>query len=121
MFAETTLDYQYIHVDPDRARETPIGTTIAHGFLTLSLLPKLIESIQLVPTGAVMGFNYGLNRVRFPRPVKVDSDIRACMTLNDVAENEPGRILVTTEIVIEIRDEEKPAVVAESLAMWILA
>lgn len=120
MFADTTLDYQYIHVDSERAKATPAGTTIAHGFLTLSLLPKLIEDIQLVPENATMLFNYGLNRVRFPQPVRVNSDVRACMTLTEVREKGPGRILATSEIVVEIKGEAKPAVIAEWLGMFVL-
>ena len=119
-FAEVTEDFQYIHVDPERAAKSPFGGTIAHGFLTLSLLPKLLESIQLVPENIVMGINYGLNRVRFPSPVPVGSQVRAVATLKEVSEPAPDRITLTTEIIIEIRGAEKPAVVAESLAMCVL-
>src|SRR5688572_11253697 len=72
-FADATFDHQFIHVNPERARQTPFGSTVAHGFFTLSLVPKLMESVPLTPAGVVMGVNYGLNRVRFPSPVKVNS------------------------------------------------
>jgi len=120
LFADATLDHQFIHVDPDRAAQTPFGKTIAHGFLTLSLLPRLLEPIQLIPEHVLMGINYGLNRVRFPNPVPVDSEIRASATLLDVAEPAPDRVTLTTEVVIEIRGSERPALVAESLAMFVL-
>jgi len=119
MFADATLDHQFIHVDPERARESPFGTTVAHGFLTLSLLPKLLEPIQMVPENIVMGVNYGLNRVRFPHPVPVNSDIRAIATLLEIDEKSANRVLLTTEIVVEIKGVEKPAMIAESLAMWV--
>jgi acyl dehydratase len=120
MFADATEDHQYIHVDPERARKRPFGSTVAHGFLTLSLLPKLLETIQFIPENVVMGVNYGLNRLRFPHPVPVNSNIRASTTLREVSEMAPGRFLLTSDIVIEIKGIEKPAMVAESLAMWVL-
>lgn len=119
-FADATEDHQYIHVDPERAARSPFGTTIAHGFLTLSLLPKLLEPIQLLPENVVMGVNYGLNRVRFPHPVPVNSEIRAVATLREVSEPSPGRILMTSEIAVEIKGVRKPAMIAESLAMAVL-
>lgn len=119
MFADATLDHQFIHVDPERARESPFGTTVAHGFLTLSLIPKLLEPIQLIPQDIVMGLNYGLNRVRFPHPVPVNSELRATLTLLKIDEKSPDRILLTSEIVVEIKGIEKPALIAESLAMWV--
>lgn len=119
-FADATEDHQYIHVDPERAKESPFGGTVAHGFLTLSLLPKLLETIQIIPENVVMGVNYGLNRLRFPHPVPVNSDIRASTTLLGVSEMAPDRFLLTSEIIIEIKGIEKPAMVAESLAMWVL-
>jgi acyl dehydratase len=118
-FADATFDHQFIHVDPERARQSPFGTTVAHGFFTLSLLPKLLESVPLTPQGVVMGVNYGLNRVRFPSPVKVDSEIRAVMTLLDVAKPAADRVLMTSEVVVQIKGEAKPAVIAESLALLV--
>ncbi len=119
-FADVTLDHQFIHVDPDRAAETPFGTTIAHGLLTLSLLPKLIEPVMVTPENVVMGINYGFNKVRFPQPVKVGSRVRAVMTLRGVDEQKPGQFMLQSDIVIEIEGETKPAVAAESLALVIV-
>ena len=119
LFAEATLDYQFIHVDPVRARESAFGSTIAHGFLTLSLLPKLLEPIMLIPENIVMGLNYGLDRVRFPHPVPVNSRVRACSTLLEASEDDRNRLRMRSEVLIEIQGVEKPAVVAESIAMWL--
>jgi acyl dehydratase len=118
-FADATFDHQFIHVDPERARQTPFGSTVAHGFFTLSLVPKLMESVPLTPRGVVMGVNYGLNRVRFPSPVKVNSEIRAVVTLLEVAKPSADRVLMTSEVVVQIKGEAKPALVAESLALLV--
>lgn len=120
-FADATFDHQFIHVDPERARLSPFGSTVAHGFLTLSLIPKLLESVPLIPKGVVMGVNYGLNRVRFPNPVKVDSEIRAVTTLLKVSSPALDRVLMTSEVVVQIKGQDKPAVVAESLALLVFA
>ena len=120
LFAEATLDRQFIHVDPERASETPFGSTIAHGFLTLSLLPALMEPIQVIPENTALSINYGLNRVRFPSPVPVDSRIRAAATLLKIAESAPDRLTLTTEVIVEIENQERPALAAESLAMFLL-
>jgi acyl dehydratase len=120
LFADATLDHQFIHVDPVRAAQTPLGGTIAHGFLTLSLLPRLLEPIQLIPEHVVMGFNYGLNRLRFPSPVPVDSEIRAVATLLDVARSAPDRVTFTSDVLVEIRGRDRPALAAESLAMFVV-
>ncbi len=120
LFAEATGDRQFIHVDPQKAAATPLGTTVAHGFLTLSLLPMLSEEIQVLPQGLAMAFNYGVNKVRFPSPVKVGSEVRLRSRIKSVTEKDPGRILVTTEATVEIRGEDKPAMVAEMLAMLIV-
>lgn len=119
-FADATDDHQFIHVDPLRARQSPFGTTVAHGFLTLSLLPKLLEPIQLIPEDVVMGVNYGQNRVRYPHPVPCDAEIRAASTLLEVRDMAPDRILLKSKVVVEIRGVEKPALVVESLAMFVL-
>lgn len=119
LFAEATLDYQFIHVDPARAADSAFGSTIAHGFLTLSLLPKLLEPIMLIPENISMGLNYGLDRVRFPHPVPVNSRVRACSTLLEASEDEHDRLRMRSEVLIEIQGIEKPAVVAESIAMWL--
>lgn len=119
-FAEATLDRQFIHVDPERAAATPFGGTVAHGFLTLSLLPHLMEESAVLPEGLQMVVNYGLNRVRFPRPVKVGSRIRLRSKLIDVAERLPDRIMVTTEARIEIEGEKLPGLVAETLTLLVM-
>jgi len=113
-FAESTGDFQWIHVDTDRAEsESVFGSTIAHGFLTLSLLSKFLnETIDL--GRSKMGINYGLNRVRFTAPVRVDSRLRARFYLEDVVDIPDGVQLVWT-VTIEIEGESKPALVAEWL------
>lgn len=120
LFADATLDHQFIHVDPERAARTPFGGTVAHGFLTLSLLPRLMEPIQILPENMVLGINYGLNRVRFPHPVQVDSEIRAAASLLEIARPAPDRITLITDVTVEIRGQERPALAAETLAMFVL-
>ena len=117
-FADVTHDHQFIHVDPERAKETPFGTTIAHGFLTLSLLTHLSGSAGSGPpdpgkyAGMLTGINYGFNRVRFVSPVKVGSRIRArAVTAN--AELKGSAVELTRKITVEIEGEERPALVAE--------
>ncbi len=113
-FAGATDDHQFIHVDPELAAQTPFGGTIAHGFLTLSLIVPMVAQIPFDVGYPVMGINYGLNKVRFPAPVPVGSRIRARFTLDDVAEV-PGGLQLTRTVTIEIEGNEKPAMVAESL------
>lgn len=120
-FADVTEDHQFIHVDPEAAAQTPFGGTIAHGFLTLSLLPRLTAGMTILPDGMVMGINYGLNRVRFLAPVKVGKRIRARATVADVQEKGPGQFLVTTDVTVEIEGEDKPALVAEWLGLFVTA
>ena len=117
-FAAATGDHQWIHVDPERAAKGPFGRTIAHGYLTLSLLPVLVQNIYSVE-GVRMGVNYGLNKVRFVTPVKVGSAVRAVLTLNSVTEVEGGLQLVATAVV-QIEGLEKPAAVAETITRLIL-
>ena len=116
-FADTTEDHQFIHVDPGRAAATPFGGTIAHGFLTLSLLPRMMEDIGGGMEDAVMGLNYGFDRIRFLAPVKVNSRVRARAKLLDVREKAPKQFLITQEITVEIENESKPALIAEWLTM----
>lgn len=117
-FAECTGDKQWIHVDVERAqRESPFGTTIAHGFLTLSLLPMLQSSLGIVPSGVKAALNYGLDRVRFVTPVKVGSRIRDRVTLVAAEDKGGGRTLITTRQTVEIEGEDKPAMVADTLTM----
>jgi acyl dehydratase len=120
-FADATLDHQFIHVDPEAAKMTPWGTTIAHGFLTLSLITHLTLPSAIMPEGTVMAINYGTDKVRFLEPVRVGSEIRARVGLDDVTEKGPGRILFKTKVTVEIRDNEKPALVADTLSLFILA
>lgn len=117
-FADCTEDHQWIHVNEDMAKKGPFGTTIAHGYLTLSLLSRLSTGNRVIPQGIKMAINYGLNKVRFLTPVKVGSKIRNTATLKEVTEKGGGRILMCYENTIEIEGEEKPAMVAESLAMF---
>jgi acyl dehydratase len=117
-FADVTHDHQFIHVDPERAKETPFGTTIAHGFLTLSMLTHLQGSASASApdpakyAGMVMGINYGFNKVRFLSPVKVGSRIRARAVTSNV-EQKGSAIDLTRNFTVEIEGEEKPALVAE--------
>ena len=121
-FADATGDHQYIHIDPERAAQTPFGTTIAHGFLTLSLMSMFKEKdggIKL--ENSVMGINYGLDKVRFINPVKVGSKIRARFQLVSCDEKKPNHYLIKHNVTIEIEGEDKPALIAEWLGMTVIA
>ena len=113
LFADCTLDHQYIHVDPEKAKQTPFGSTIAHGFLSLSMLSHFSASYSLLIKGVVMGINSGFDKVRFVAPVKVDSRVRALAKVIDIEETKPGQFLFKTEVTVEIEGESKPALVAE--------
>lgn len=113
-FADATDDHQFIHVDPEAARLTPFGGTIAHGFLTLSLIIPLVAQIPFDVGVPRMGVNYGLNKVRFPAPVPVGSRIRARLSLDAMSEVAGGLQLERT-VTVEVEGSEKPAMVAESL------
>jgi acyl dehydratase len=113
-FAEATGDHQWIHVDAERAKDGPFGTTIAHGFLTLSLLPVLVSQVYRVDN-VKMGINYGLNKVRFTSPVPVGSRVRGNVELVDVADASGGAVQITTKITVELEGSERPAIVAEWL------
>ena len=117
-FADATLDHQWIHVDPGRAATSPFGKTIAHGYLTLSLLPHLIAQISRVGNIA-MGINYGVNKVRFPEPVLVGSRVRASSTILSVDVHEEY-LQVITQVTVEIEGRQKPACVAETVARFVL-
>lgn len=117
LFAEATGDFQFIHVDPDKAAKTTFGCTIAHGFLTLSLIPKLMEDILVLPEGLKMVVNYGLDSVRFIQPVKVGSKVRLKVDLGEVTEKKPGQWLLKATATLEIEGEEKPAYIAEPLSL----
>jgi acyl dehydratase len=116
-FADATNDHQFIHVDPEKAAQTPFGGTIAHGFLTLSLISALLTEHGLNVEGTAMGINYGSNKVRFLQPVPVGSRIRARQKLVGASEKRPGQWLTTTEVTVEIEGQAKPAMIAEFLAM----
>ncbi|MCP3997413.1 MAG: MaoC family dehydratase [bacterium] len=116
-FADATLDHQFIHVDPQAAAATPFGGTIAHGFLALSLLPHLLQDISPEIAGVMFALNYGTDKVRFLQPVKVGSRIRVRNALSAADEKSPGRWLLKQTVTMEIEGEQKPAMVAELLAM----
>jgi len=119
-FADATLDHQFIHVDPEKAKHTPFGGTIAHGFLTLSLLPYFQSKMadMIVPEGLKMGMNYGFDKIRFLAPVSVDSKVRCVATLKEVTEKKPGQFLFKVELSVEIEGEGKPALIADWLLMY---
>lgn len=118
-FADCTLDQQFIHVDPENAAKTPFGGTIAHGFLSLSLLSHFAETVGCGFENTVMGINYGLDKVRFLAPVMVNSRIRAKAILLDVSEKKPGQFLIKQQVTIEIEGAPTPALIAEWLTMAI--
>jgi acyl dehydratase len=116
-FAEATGDHQFIHVDPDKAKLTPFGGTIAHGFLTLSMIPYLSANSDLPKVeGVKMGVNYGGNKTRFISPVRSGKRIRGHWKLLELEEKRPGQWQQTHEITIEIEGEDKPALITE----WIM-
>ena len=112
-FADVTGDHQWIHVDPERAKDTPFGSTIAHGYFTLSLAPRLTDQVMKLD-GFAMAINYGLNKVRFPAPVPVDSDVRMRARLAELSEI-PGGAQMIMELTFERDGGEKPVCVAESV------
>ncbi|MER6012862.1 MaoC family dehydratase [Streptomyces bluensis] len=116
LFAEATGDHQWIHVDPERAATGPFGTTIAHGYLTLSLLPLLVPQVMKVDN-VTMGVNYGTNKVRFPAPVPVGSRLRATAVLKEVTEA-GGGVQVTAAVSVEREGGDKPVCVAESVSRY---
>lgn len=116
-FADCTLDHQFIHVDTEKAKETPYGTTIAHGFLSLSLLSHFAESFSVIIDGFYMGLNSGFDKVRFLQPVLVNSRIRAHAKTLTIEEKKPGQYRLCTEVTVEIEGYEKPALVAEWISV----
>ncbi len=118
-FAEATGDFQFIHVDPERAKLTPFGGPIAHGFLSLSLLPVLTAQADLPRLdGVKMGVNYGGNKTRFIAPVKVGKRVRGHFKMLDIEEKRPGQFQQTMEFTLEIEGEEKPALIAEWITQF---
>ncbi len=116
-FADCTEDHQFIHIDEEKAAETPFGGTIAHGFLTLSMLVKMIEGIGIAPENVVMGINYGFDKVRFLAPVRAGKRVRVHAEVLDVTTKDGSRFLIKQGISVEIEGEETPALVAEWLSM----
>ncbi len=112
-FADVTGDHQFIHVNPELARQTPFGTTIAHGYLTLSLLSRMAYDVLPGIEGTRMGVNYGLNSVRFLAPVRSGKRVRGHFRMKDASERSPGVIQTVTEVTVEIEGEDKPALAAE--------
>ena len=119
-FADCTEDRQFIHVDPEAAQTTPFGGTIAHGFLTLSLASAMSYDAVAPLEGAVMGINYGFDRLRFLAPVRAGSRIRGRFRLLSAEDKGAGRWLLKHEITVEIEGEDKPALIAEWLAMQVM-
>lgn len=118
-FAEATGDFQFIHVDPERAKLTPFGGPIAHGFLSLSLLPVLTAQANLPRLdGVKMGVNYGGNKTRFIAPVKVGKRVRGHFKMLDIEEKRPGQFQQTMEFTLEIEGEDKPALIAEWITQF---
>ncbi|MBA3576851.1 MAG: MaoC family dehydratase [Sphingomonas sp.] len=116
-FAESTEDRQFIHIDPDAAAQTPFGGTIAHGFLTLSLLSRMAAETMLIPDNVKMVVNYGLDRVRFIAPVPSGSRIRGRFVLDSVDDKAAGQYLLRHSVTVEIEGQEKPALTAQWLGL----
>ncbi|HQN14155.1 MAG TPA: MaoC family dehydratase [Quisquiliibacterium sp.] len=114
-FAEATGDFQWIHVDPERSAKGPFGTTIAHGFLTLSMLPLFFQNAMKIKD-AKMGVNYGLNRVRFTSPVPVGSELRARMKLVSIEDIPNNGVQMVWEVTFERKGSDRPVCVAESIS-----
>ncbi len=116
-FADATDDHQFIHVDPAAAAAAGFGGTIAHGFLTLSLLSRMAADAMLIPDTTKMAVNYGLDRVRFLAPVKSGKRVRGHFTLEGAEEKAPGQLLMKHQVTVEIEGEEKPALTAQWLGL----
>lgn len=119
-FAEATEDRQFIHVDPEAAARTAFGGTVAHGFLTLSLLSRMGAEAMLLPDGLKMAVNYGLDRVRFLAPVRSGKRVRGRFTLDSVEEKAPGQLLMRHLVTVEIDGEDKPALTALWLGLMFI-
>ena len=118
-YADVIGDHQFIHVDPEKARATPFGGTIAHGLLTLSLLPRMAYEVLPVEDGARMGVNYGYDRVRFIAPVKSGKRVRGRFVLSGF-DRRPGQVVKTMRVTVEIEGEDKPALAADWIGMTFL-
>ena len=116
-FADVTEDQQFIHINQELAKKTPFGGTIAHGFLTLSLLSRFSEDSGLVIEGVKMGINYGFEKIRFLAPVPSGSKVRGRFFLKSVVEKKEGNFLITYQVSVDIEDSDKPALVADWLTL----
>ena len=116
-FAEVTQDHQFIHVDPEAAAKTPFGGTVAHGFLTLSLLSRMAADVMLRPEGLKMGVNYGFEKVRFLAPVRSGKRVRGRFRLDRFEEKRPGQYQFVHNVTVEIDGEDKPALIADWIGM----
>jgi len=118
MFADVIEDHQFIHIDPERAkRETPFGTTVAHGFLTMSLMSIMSYEVMPIIEGTTMGVNYGFDKLRFISPVRAGSRVRGRFTLMEAKLRKPTELLSRTSVSVEIEGEEKPAIVADWIGL----
>ena len=120
-FADCTEDHQFIHIDEEKAAQTPFGGTIAHGFLTLSMMAKFSEESMIAPEGMVMGMNYGCDKLRFLAPVRAGKRVRMHSEVLNVERKDDNRFLVKIGVSMEIEGEETPALVAEWLHMLVTA
>lgn len=118
-FADATLDRQWIHVDPARAAHGPFGTTVAHGYLTLSLLVAMVQDLGVLPASAQLVVNYGLEKVRFPAPVPAGSRVRCSAELTDCQPRGDGRLLLTLACRVDVEGDDTPALVAQVLYLVI--
>ena len=116
-FADDTEDHQFIHVDPEAAAKTPFGGTIAHGFLTLSLLSRMAADAMLRPDGIKMGVNYGFEKVRFLAPVRAGKRVRGRFRLDRFEERNPGQFQFVHQVTVEIEGEDKPALIADWIGL----
>mgnify|MGYP000912619296 CR=1 FL=1 len=119
-FGDVTEDWQFIHVDPERAAKTPFGTTIAHGFLSLSMLSTMSYDSEKPLSGTAMGINYGFNKIRFTSPVKAGARVRAKFVTKAVDQKTENSVLITRTVTVEIEDETRPALTAEWLGYTVL-
>jgi acyl dehydratase len=119
-FADVTHDHQFIHTDPEAAAKTPFGGTVAHGFLTLSLLSRMAADVMLVPHGVKMAVNYGFERVRFIAPVRSGRRVRGRFVLASAQEKRPGQWQFVHNVTVEIEGEEKPALTADWIGLIFL-
>lgn len=116
-FADATEDRQFIHVDPEAAARTPFGGTVAHGFLSLSMLSRMAAEAMLIPEGVTMAVNYGLDRVRFIAPVPSGARIRGRFVLDSIEDKAPGQLLLRQSVTVEIEGVDKPALTAQWLGL----